>query len=146
MATNNWIDFNGTGLWNTAANWSLDRVPAGMDDVVFDSGTIGTGYTVAGNGTADALNVFGDNVTITGGTGELANADNALSGTINDDSNLVLGNAMAGRVVDHRLSARSDGAVDGRWHGNAEQHRHRVLHRRFDRHGRRHGRQTHPDK
>lgn len=60
-ATITWTNING-GTWNTAANWSLNQVPAGGDNaVITNAGT----YTVTLN-TSPTVN----SLTLGGGSGQ----------------------------------------------------------------------------
>jgi hypothetical protein len=68
MATKTWIHNSGAGAWNDPDNWSTDTVPMAGDAAVFDSGTVGTAYTVTGDGSADSLTDAGDSVTFDSGT------------------------------------------------------------------------------
>src|ERR1044071_629596 len=45
-ATKTWDGGGGDGLWNTAANWDNDTLPATTDEVVLDNSSVAGTYTV----------------------------------------------------------------------------------------------------
>jgi autotransporter-associated beta strand protein len=127
-ATNVWTGAGGTGLWGTAANWSLARAPISGDDLVFavspststtnnlsglslNSITISaSNYTLSGNQVTIGANL----ITGTGVTNEKISLDLAITAassfTVNTGSDLTVSGHISGPSA-ATLSKRGTGLL-----------------------------------
>jgi hypothetical protein len=136
-----WLNAAG-GTWQTGGNWSASAVPGPSVDPLFN---LGSTYSVnlTSAGTARALIVRSDNVTLNLGGNTLVAASLIVGRDSGDNANVTTnggGTLTLKRAVDHRRQSRRQRRVHPRrWHAQhpddrREQWRHVHLRRRHAQH------------